>query len=55
MISLLERGNLPFEKVGTHRRVRLADVLTYRQVQDQRRQEALANIVRQGEDLDLPY
>lgn len=55
MILLLERGDLPFEKVGTHRRVRLADVVAYRQVQDQRRQEALANIVRQGEDLNLAY
>lgn len=55
VISLLERGDLPFEKVGTHRRVRLADVLAYRQIQDERRQEALANIVRQGEDLDLAY
>ena len=55
VILLLERGDLPFEKVGTHRRVRLADVLAYRQVQDQRRQEALANIVRQGEDLNLAY
>ncbi|HUR17620.1 MAG TPA: hypothetical protein VMZ51_01630 [Acidimicrobiales bacterium] len=55
MISLLERGDLPFEKVGTHRRVRLADVLSYRQIRDHRRQEALTNIVRQGEDLDLPY
>lgn len=55
VISLLEGGDLPFEKVGTHRRVRLADVLSYRQIRDQRRQEALANIVRQGEDLNLPY
>lgn len=55
VILLLERGDLPFEKVGTHRRVRLADVLAYRQIQDQRRQEALANIVRQGEDLNLAY
>lgn len=55
VILLLERGDLPFEKVGTHRRVRLADVLAYRHVQDQRRQEALANIVRQGEDLNLAY
>lgn len=55
VITLLERGDLPYEKVGTHRRVRLADVLAYRQRQDQRRQDALANIVRQGEDLDLTY
>lgn len=55
VITLLERGDLPFEKVGTHRRVRLADVLAYRAVQDRRRREALDDIVRQGEDLGLEY
>jgi excisionase family DNA binding protein len=55
VITLLERGELPFEKVGTHRRVRLADVLAYRHVQDRRRREALDDMVRQGEDLGLEY
>jgi excisionase family DNA binding protein len=55
VITLLERGELPFEKVGTHRRVRLADVLAYRQAQDRRRREALDDMVRQGEDLGLEY
>jgi excisionase family DNA binding protein len=55
VISLLERGDLPFEKVGTHRRVRLADVLAYRAAQDRRRREAVEDIVRQGEDLGLEY
>lgn len=55
VITLLERGDLPYEKVGTHRRVRLADVLAYRQAQDGRRRHALDDIVRQGEDLGLEY
>lgn len=55
LVTLLERGEMPFEKVGTHRRVRLADVLAYRDRQERRRREALANLVRQGEELDLPY
>lgn len=55
VITLLERGELPFEKVGSHRRVRLADVLAYRQAQDQCRRDALDDMVRQGEDLSLEY
>jgi excisionase family DNA binding protein len=55
VVTLLERGELPFEKVGTHRRVRLADVLAYRHAQDLRRREALTDMVRQGEELDLEY
>lgn len=55
VITLVERGELPFEKVGTHRRIRLADVIAYRHAQDQRRREALHDMVRQGEDLGLEY
>jgi excisionase family DNA binding protein len=55
VITLLERGEMPFEKVGTHRRVRLADVLAYQATQDRRRREALEDMVRQGEDLGLEY
>lgn len=55
VITLLERGELPFEKVGTHRRVRLTDVVAYRQARDRRRREALDDMVRLGEDLGVEY
>ncbi|MEZ4617882.1 MAG: helix-turn-helix domain-containing protein [Caldilineaceae bacterium] len=31
LIGLLEKGELPFHKIGTHRRLRLQDVLSYKQ------------------------
>src|SRR5919106_2843131 len=53
LIKLLEEGKIPFEHPGRHRRIRLADLLAYR---DQRRQErsgALDELVRQTEALGL--
>lgn len=41
LIQLLEEGELPFTKTGTHRRVRLDDVLAYRERRDQERMAAL--------------
>lgn len=49
IIKLLETGEIPFRKVGTHRRVRLVDVLEYRDRQDAIANAALDNMVRQAE------
>jgi len=42
-----------FRKVGTHRRVRLVDVLKYRDRQDAIANAALDNMVRQAEEHGL--
>lgn len=55
LVRLLDRGKIPFEKVGTHRRLRLGDVLAYRHEREEQRRDALGNLVRQAEDLGLPY
>jgi excisionase family DNA binding protein len=55
LLTLLAKGDLPYEYVGTHRRLRMGDVLTYREQRESERQDALQNLVRQAEDLGLPY
>lgn len=49
VIKLLETGAMPFRKVGTHRRLRLIDVLEYRDRQDAIATAALDDMVRQAE------
>ena len=49
VIKLLETGAMPFSKVGTHRRLRLIDVLEYRDRQDAIATAALDDMVRQAE------
>ncbi len=53
VIKLLDAGELAHRLVGTHRRLRLVDVLEYRDRQDERSRQALDELTRQAEDLGL--
>ena len=55
LVSLLEKGVLPFTKVGTHRRVRFADLAKYRDEQNQRSKAALDELTRQAQETGLGY
>ena len=55
LIGLLEKGDIPFHKVGTHRRVRLRDVLVYKQETDSARLNALDELVEQAQRLNMGY
>jgi len=46
LIELLESGKIPFYKVGSHRRIRLQDVLNSQRNRDQKRKEALDKLSR---------
>lgn len=52
LIKLLERGDLPYEMVGTHRRIGLEDVLAYRRERSQRRRAALRELLQDADSLD---
>ncbi len=53
LIKQLEAGAIAFRKVGSHRRVRLADLLAYRDRQDAEARAALDELARQAEELGL--
>jgi excisionase family DNA binding protein len=53
LVKLLERGEIPFEQPGRHRRVRLADVIAYRDRAAVERRGALERMVAVSEDADM--
>ena len=53
LIRLLERGELPYHLVGTHRRIRLDDLLAYRRVRSERRREALRRLAIEAQELGI--
>jgi excisionase family DNA binding protein len=55
LIGLLNTGEIPFRKVGTHRRVLFKDLMTYRQTVDAKRSKALDELTKQAQELNLGY
>lgn len=53
LVNLLESGAMPFHRVGTHRRVRLQDVMAYRRARSEERRTALAEMAREAQELGL--
>ena len=51
LIRLLDQGALPFRRTGKHRRLRIEDVLTYRERRDRERKSALDELAQQSEEL----
>jgi excisionase family DNA binding protein len=51
LVKLLERGDLPFHKVGTHRRVRMQDLIAYRGIRAEERRRQLDELTRLSDEL----
>ncbi len=54
--ELLEKGKIPFRKVGNRRRIRYADLLHYRQQEEQeiaRREQLMRELMAETERLGL--
>ena len=55
LVKLLETGEIPFLKVGSHRRILLIDILDYEQKQQDIRKKQLAFLSKQAQKLNLGY
>lgn len=55
LIDLLEKGEMPFRKVGTHRRVLFHDLMAYEQKTAQNRLQALEALSALDQELGFGY
>jgi excisionase family DNA binding protein len=55
LIKLLEEGQIPYRKVGKHRRIRMEDVLNYKRGIDQEREAVLDQLVEDAQEQDMGY
>lgn len=53
LVKLLEAGDIPYHKVGKHRRVRREDVMNYKNAIDRRREAILDEMVAESQELGL--
>lgn len=55
LVKLLDEGQIPHRKVGTHRHVRLEDLLSYREKTAASAEKAKEELAKISQELDLGY
>ncbi len=51
LYSLLDKGEIPFTMIGTHRRIKVEDLLEYKAKRDSSRRQALSNLIETSQEL----
>ncbi len=55
LLKLLEQKAIPHRKVGTHRRIRMEDVMNYKNAIDREREKVLEQLTREAQAQDMGY
>ena len=55
LVKLLDERKIPFRLVGTHRRVKVADLLAYKQTDDKERESVLGELAAEAQTHGLGY
>ncbi len=55
LVEQLEKGAIPFRKVGTHRRILFKELMAYKQTMDRNRLKTLDELSAQAQELNMGY
>jgi len=55
LVKLLEAGAIPHRKVGAHRRILMADIMAYKQADDEKRNAVLDELAAEAQKHGLGY
>lgn len=55
VVKLTEKGELPFRKVGTHRRIKLQDAMAYKKQMEAKANKALDDLAEQAQKLNFDF
>lgn len=55
IIKLIEQGELPCRMVGTHRRIKLEDLIDYKERSDTASKEAREELIKQAQEDNMGY
>ena len=55
LVRLLNRGEIPHSKVGTHRRLKVSDVMAYKEARNREHEQVLDELSAEAQKHDLGY
>lgn len=55
LIGLLDKGDIPYRKVGAHRRILFSDLVKYKYDIDSKRRETLIELAALSQELEMGY
>lgn len=55
LIGLLEAGKIPYQRLGSHRRILYKDLMAFKEKTDAARDEAFRTLTEEAQELDMGY